>query len=54
MGWAEKEAEVMLPNVLIEIKVLGTRIHSMLQSHNGSFPLIRYVILNFLYFTIYV
>jgi hypothetical protein len=40
-GWAEKQAEIILPNVVIEFKVLAERVRSMLNAHEGSFPLIR-------------
>ncbi|KAG1704422.1 Meiosis regulator and mRNA stability factor 1 [Nymphon striatum] len=38
-GWAEKDSNIHLPDVSIALKVLSTRIHSLLQSHNGSLPL---------------
>lgn len=40
-GWAEKEAEILLPNVMIELKLLSTRVNYILTSHNGVVPLIR-------------
>ncbi|ODM96586.1 Meiosis arrest female protein 1 [Orchesella cincta] len=43
MGWAEKEAEVLLPNVIIEIKTLSARVHSLLQSHEEGLPLISFL-----------
>ncbi|CAL8099473.1 unnamed protein product [Orchesella dallaii] len=43
MGWAEKEAEVLLPNVIVEIKILTTRVHNLLQSHEGGLPLISFL-----------
>ena len=40
-GWAEKEISPTMPVVMIDLKTLSTRVHSMLQSHNGALPLLR-------------
>jgi hypothetical protein len=42
-GWAEKEAEILLPNVMIELKELTTRANALLISHSGVLPIIRYI-----------
>ena len=41
LGWAEKEVGILLPNVVIDFRVLSQRVHALLESHNGGFPLLR-------------
>ncbi len=42
LGWAEKALQLPpLPQVNISLKVLGPRVHSLLQSHEGVLPLAR-------------
>ncbi|CAG7709874.1 unnamed protein product [Allacma fusca] len=42
-GWAEKEVTPPLPVVMIDLKTLATRVHSMLHSHNGSLPILSFL-----------
>ena len=38
-GWAEKENDPPLPNVVISLSVLGPNIKKLIKGHGGSLPL---------------